>query len=100
MGLGSNVVAVRDTHMTAGTTVTIKVTPTLAGQDPELFLMRSTSGQPATFVRSRSQAFMASTAAGPGAAESFTFVVPAIDWYGVVIVFKAGLGNLTLQRIG
>lgn len=100
MGLGSNVVAVRDTHLTAGTTVTIKVTPTLASQDPELFLMRSTTGTPSTYVRTRAQAYKASTAAGPGAVESFTFVVPSTDWYGVVIVFKGGLGNLTLQRIG
>jgi len=76
------------------------VIPTLAAQDPELFLMRSLSGQPVTYVRSRSQAFKASTAAGPGATESFTFVVPTSDWYGIVIINRAGSGNLTLQRIG
>jgi hypothetical protein len=100
MGLGADVVEVRDTFLTAGTTVTIKVTPTTATQDPELFLMRSTAGTPSTYVRSRSQAYKASTAAGPGAVESFTFVVPASDWYGVVVINKGGAGSLTLQRIG
>ena len=95
----TNVVAVRDTFLNSGATVTIKVTPA-AGQDLELFLMRSISGQPATFVRPRGQAFKTAAAAGPGLVESFTFVAPATDWYGVVIVNKAGSGSLTLQRIG
>jgi len=97
---GTNVAAVRDTFLSSGATVTIKVTPTVASQDPELFLMRSTSGQPATYVRSRAQAYKTSAAAGPGLAEMFTFVVPASDWYGVAIINKAGSGNYTLQRIG
>lgn len=62
--------------------------------------MRSTTGQPATYVRSRAQAYKTAAAAGPGVVESFTFVVPATDWYGIVIINKAGSGNYTLQRIG
>jgi hypothetical protein len=98
--LGSNdVVAVRDTFINAGTTVTFKVTPGNGTQDPELFLMASDPGNAATWVKGRPSASASASAAGPGGVEQFSFTAPLSAWYGLVLTNKAGSGTYTLQRI-
>jgi len=94
----NNIVLVRDTFLNAGTAVTITVTPSNSGQDPELFLMSSDASTPGTFVRGRVSAVASSTGHGAGAAESFTFTPTVGQWYGIVVTNKAGSGNLTLRR--
>ncbi|MEU7478336.1 hypothetical protein AB0A63_20290 [Lentzea sp. NPDC042327] len=95
----TKVVAVRDTSLTAGVPVTIKVTPGSASQDAELFLVGSVAGQSATYVRSRTSVAAGAAVGGPGAVETITFTPPATGWYGVVLVNKAGSGTYTLQRL-
>ena len=94
----NNIVLVRDTFLNAGTAVTITVTPSNTGQDPELLLMSSDASTPGTFVRGRVSAAVSSTGHGAGVAESFTFTPNVSQWYGVVVTNKAGSGSLTLRR--
>lgn len=93
----SKLVAVRDTVLTGGTTVTISAT---CPQDVELFLTQSTS-DPKTWVVSRSKAVRASSGAAAGGTEKFTYPVPATagGTYGVVLLKKSGAsGTCTLTR--
>ena len=94
----NNIVLVRDTFLNAGTAVTITVTPSNSGQDPELFLMSSDGSTPGTFIRGRVSAAASSVGHAAGAAESFSFTPTVSQWYGVVVTNKAGSGNLTLRR--
>ncbi|TYB98923.1 hypothetical protein FXF53_16515 [Micromonospora sp. WP24] len=93
----NNVVAVRDTYLTAGVPVTISAAATNVGQDAELFLM-SSDANAATWIRPRSGAAAAATGGGAGATETITFTPALSGWYGVVVVNKAGSGNYTLTR--
>jgi hypothetical protein len=93
----SEIVAVRDTFLTAGVPVTIAVTPTNAGQDPELFLFGDDPAVPSSFVKARPAASAASTFNGAGATESVTFTPTRSGWFGVVVTNKAGSGNYTLS---
>ncbi|SDO58081.1 hypothetical protein [Lentzea jiangxiensis] len=95
----SKVVAVRDTMLTAGVPVTIKVTPGSASQDAELFIVGSVDGSSSTYVRSRATASAGATAGGPGAVETITFTPAVSGWHGVVLINKAGSGTYTLQRL-
>src|SRR5262249_22960974 len=98
--LGSNdVVAVRDTFINAGTTVTFKAIAGSGTQDAELFLMSSDPSNSATWVKGRPSASASASATGPGGTEQFTFTAPLSAWYGLVLVNKAGSGTYTLQRI-
>jgi phage baseplate assembly protein gpV len=95
----TKVVAVRDTNLTANVPVTIKVTPSSATQDAELFIVNSVAGVPSTFIRGRSAALKTATATGPGGVETITFTPTTSGWYGVVLVNKAGSGTYTLTRL-
>ncbi|HUQ56494.1 hypothetical protein [Lentzea sp.] len=95
----SRVVAVRDTMLTAGVPVTIRVTPGSSSQDAELFVVGSVDGSSSTYVRSRVTATASATAGGPGAVETITFTPATSGWHGVVLVNKAGSGTYTLQRL-
>ncbi|MFI9811825.1 hypothetical protein [Saccharothrix variisporea] len=95
----SKVVAVRDTSLTAGVPVTIKVTPGNASQDAELFIVGSVAGTPSTYTRSRVSATATATAGGAGTAETITFTPTATGRYGVILINKAGSGTYTLQRL-
>ena len=94
----TNVVAVRDTYLTAGVPVTLTVTPGVGTQNPELFLMGSDPANSSTWVRPRSSAVSLSTANGPGVAETLTYTPTRTGWFGVVVVNAAGSGNYTLTR--
>jgi hypothetical protein len=97
--MGANdVVVVRDVFLTAGTAVTFRAIPGNGTQDAELFLMSSDGANPATLVKGRPQATLTASAAGPGGTEQFTFAPTVNDWYGLVLVNKAGSGTYTLQR--
>jgi len=93
-----NVVAVRDTYLTAGVPVTLTVTPTNSGQDPELFLMGDDPANSATFVRGRASASATAASYGSGAAETLTYTPTRTGWFGVVVTNKVGSGNYTLTR--
>jgi hypothetical protein len=95
-----DVVVVRDTLLHQGQEVTIEVNPATAGQNPELYLMGSTAGQPATYVRGRAQAVAQSTGGGAGATESVTFTAPDTGFYGVVVINRSGSGSYELSRQG
>jgi hypothetical protein len=92
----SNIAAVRDTFLTAGVPVTINVTPTNGGQNPELFLFGDDPAAPATFVQTRSSAVASSTFNGAGVAEQFTYTPTRTGWFGVAVINTAGSGNYTL----
>lgn len=95
----TKVVAVRDTSLTANVPVTIKVTPSSATQDAELFIVNSVAGSPSTFIRARGAALKSASAKGPGGVETITFTPTTSGWYGVVLVNKAGSGTYTLARL-
>ena len=94
----AEIVAVRDSFLTAGVPVTFTVTPTNGGQDPELFVFGDDPAVPSSFVKGRPSATVASTVNGAGAAESVTFTPTRSGWYGVVVTNKTGSGNYTLTR--
>jgi hypothetical protein len=94
----ADIVAVRDTFLTAGVAVTISVTPANAGQDPELLLMGDDPANAATFIRSRGSAVAASVIGAAGAAETLTYIPTVTGWYGVVVTNKSGSGTYTLTR--
>jgi hypothetical protein len=96
---GSKVVAVRDTNLTAGVPVTIKVTPGSSSQDAELFIVGSVEGTTSTYTRSRASASASATTGGPGAVETITFTPTTSGWHGVVLINKAGSGTYALQRL-
>jgi len=95
----TKVVAVRDTSLTANVPVTIKVTPSSATQDAELFIVNSVAGSPSTFIRARGAALKTASAKGPGLVETITFTPTTSGWYGIVLVNKAGSGTYTLARL-
>jgi hypothetical protein len=95
-----DVVQVRDTLLHQGQEVTIEVDPATAGQNPELYLMGSTAGQPNTYVRGRAQAVAQSTGGGAGATETITFTAPDTGFYGVVVINRSGSGSYELSRQG
>lgn len=94
----ANIVLARDAFLTAGVPVTFSVTPSNAGQDPELFLLGSDPANSATWVRSRSSALASSSGAAAGGAEVLTFTPTISAWYGVVVTNKTGSGSYTLAR--
>ncbi|MFI6073899.1 hypothetical protein ACIA5C_20225 [Actinoplanes sp. NPDC051343] len=94
----ADLVAVRDTFLTAGAPVLFSVTPSTVDQDPGLFVMGDDPGNPATFVRSRSAASASSTGNGPGTTEFLSFTPAISGWYGVVITNQHGVGDYTLTR--
>lgn len=92
----SEVVAVRDAQMTAGTPVTVTVTPSNATQDPELFVLESTDAA-GTWIQRRAGAAASATGGGPGAAEQLTFTPAATGFHAIVVVNRAGAGTYALQ---
>jgi hypothetical protein len=95
----TDVVAVRDVcGVTAGSTVTLTVTPSDPGQDAELFLMGSDPNQSSTWVVPRSANVAQASAAGPGQPETLTYTATSAGCYGAVVVNKAGAGSYTLAR--
>jgi hypothetical protein len=92
----TDVVAVRDVFLTAGTAVTITVTPSNPGQDPELFVLASLDN-PDTWTQRRSTAAVSSFGNGPGAAEQVTYTPPRTGFYAVVVTNIAGAGTYTVQ---
>ncbi len=97
MGTG-DVVAVRDVFLSAGVAVTLRAVPGNSSQDPELFLMASDGTNPGTWYQPRVNARVSASAAGPGGTETITFTPTVSDWYGLVLVNKAGSGTYTLTR--
>jgi hypothetical protein len=95
---GTDVVVVRDAFLSAGVPVTFTVTAGDPTQDAELFLMASDGANPGTWVRARSAAVRSASANGAGGSEQLSFTPTVSDWYGVVLVNKAGSGTYTLQR--
>ncbi|MGL5859022.1 MAG: CARDB domain-containing protein [Angustibacter sp.] len=91
-----DVVTVRDVFLTAGSTTRFRVQPSNSGQDAEVFLMGSNSADPGSWTPARSQAVGLSTTAGAGGAEQFDYTAPVSQWYGVVVVNKAGSGPYSL----
>lgn len=96
MGTG-DVAAVWNSCLTAGQQVTFTVTPGDPSQDAELFVVSSTAGAPATYVRDRASAATAA-ATGAGQPESLAYTAPADGCVGVIIVNRAGSGTYTLTR--
>jgi hypothetical protein len=94
----NDIVAVRDTFLTAGVPVTISAAPSTPEQNPGLFLMGDDPNNATTFVRSRGSAVAAGAANGPGVAESLSFTPTISGWYGVVITNQHGVGDYTLTR--
>jgi hypothetical protein len=93
-----DMIAVRDTFLTAGVPVTISATPSTTGQNPGLFVMGDDPANAGTFVRSRFQAVASATVNGPGVGESLSYTPTISGWYGVVITNQHGVGNYTLTR--
>ena len=94
----NDVVAVRDTFLTAGVPVSISATPSTTQQNPGLFLMGDDPSNAFSFVRSRISAVASGAVNGPGVAESLTFTPTISGWYGVVITNQHGVGDYTLTR--
>jgi hypothetical protein len=93
----ADVVAVRDSFLTAGSSATFTVSSSGTG-DAELFVLGSKSGDSSTWVRGRGSALAGANAAGPGGLEQVTLTAPEDGWYGVVLVNKSGSGTYTLTR--
>jgi hypothetical protein len=93
----SDVVAVRDVWLTAGVQETFKVAAANAGQDAELFVLRSDAAA-STWVRSRATAAAAAAGNGPGAIEQVGYTAPTSGWYGIVLVNKSGSGTYSVTR--
>jgi hypothetical protein len=93
----ADVVAVRDSFLTAGSSATFSVSSSGTG-DAELFVMGSKSGDSSTWVSGRISALAGANAAGPGGLEQVTVTAPEDGWYGVVLVNKSGSGSYTLTR--
>ena len=89
---------VRDVHVVGGTTTTIRMRVVSGSAD--LFLVESTAGDSATWVRPRVQAIASS--ANPGSAdESITISLPAgvrSKTYGLVVANNADSGEYVLVR--
>lgn len=98
VAMGTNdVVQVRDSSLTVGVPTFFRVAPSNGAQDPELFLMQSDPANSATWVRGRGSAVASSTSSGVGAAEGFSFTPAATDWFGLVLINRAGSGDYTLN---
>jgi hypothetical protein len=94
----TDVVVVRDVFLWAGVPTTITVAPGAASQDAELYLMQS-DATAASWIKSRGQATASSLLGGPGATEQISFTPTVSDWYGLVLINKAGSGNYTLSKV-
>jgi hypothetical protein len=102
----SDVVAVRDVYLRAGTPTRITVTPGNANQNPAIFLMGDDPDNSATWVQGRGSAVASSDSAGAGHAESITYNPPRDGWYGFVLlnaldpttVLDGGGGAYTVLR--
>jgi hypothetical protein len=94
----ADMVAVRDTFLTAGVPVSISATPSTTDQNPGLFLMGDDPNNAATFVRSRSLAVASGAVNGPGVVESLFYTPTISSWYGVVITNQHGVGDYTPTR--
>jgi hypothetical protein len=92
----ADVVAVRDVFLTAGTDVTISVTPSNPGQDPELFVLASLDA-PDTWFQRRSSAAASATGNGPGLVEQVTYTPPRTGFFAVVVINRVGAGTYTVQ---
>lgn len=91
--MGSNdIVAVRDTFLTAGVRVYARIVPTNSGQNPELFLMTD-AGIP---IKNRSSASASSYGNPAGQAEQLSFMPSVSEWGGLVITNVAGSGSYNL----
>ncbi len=97
VSMPNDLVAVRDTFLSAGVPVTLSITPA-AGQNVDLFLMGDNPNDATTFVRGRSAAVASSTSGGAGAAETLTYTPTVTGWFGVVITQRGGTGDVNLTR--
>jgi hypothetical protein len=88
-------VVVRDSFQSSSQATAYRVVPANAGQDPELFLMRSSSTDP---VKDRTEAVASSTAGGAGVAEQLSDTAPADGWQGLVLLNRAGSGSYTIYK--
>jgi hypothetical protein len=98
VNMPNDLIAVRDTLLSPGVTVTITVTPGSAAQDVDVFLMGSVLGSPSTYVRGRANAVATGAAGGPGATETLTYTSTTTAFYGVVITQRSATGSVTLTR--
>ena len=100
----TDVVAVRDVYLTAGTPTRITVTPANPNQDAAVFLMGDDPADPATWVRGRGSAVASANATDAGEAESMTYNPPRTGWYGFVLLnapdtgLDGGGGTYTVLR--
>jgi hypothetical protein len=102
----SDVVAVRDVYLTAGTPTRITVTPANSKQNPAIFLMGDDPASPSTWVQGRDSAVASSNSSDAGQDESFTYKPPRTGWYAFVLlnaldpatVLDGGGGTYTVLR--
>ena len=80
------IIEIRDSFQAAGVPTYYRVVPSDSGQNPELFLMESTSGNAATYVQGRSSAVASSSGNGAGVAEGFVYSSPAGQYEGLVLI--------------
>lgn len=93
----NEIVAVRDTLLTAGETYRFTLTPGSALMDADIFLMDSLPLTPDTWVKSRVES-LHSGHAPAGEPVVMQFVAPRTDWYGLVIVREGVNGTYDLVR--
>jgi hypothetical protein len=79
------------------TPVTVRLTPSNASLEGDLYIMCSTS-TPSTWVRSRALSTLRANSQGAGLPEAVTFLPSASGTCGVVVVTEAGTGTYTLSR--
>ena len=95
--MGANdVVNVRDTFLSAGTPVYIKLVPSNGTQDGELLLMGDDPASSATWVRPRSSAVALSSSTGAGGSEQIVYTPAFTEWHGLVVLNKSGSGTYTV----
>jgi hypothetical protein len=92
----NDVVTTRDSFQTAGVPVYVRVVPSNGTQDAELFLMGDDPAVSSTWVRGRSSAVASATVTGAGQAESLVYTPAFTEYYGLVVVNKAGSGTYTV----
>jgi hypothetical protein len=85
----------------AGNQVNLE-TATWGPVDVDMFIVGSDPADPATFVRTRGQALVASTTRGTNRFEDISgFTAPTDGFYGVVLVNQSGTaGSCLLGRFG
>ena len=94
----SEIIEMRDSFQTAGVPTYYRVSVENAGEDPEVFLMESTAGNPSTYVQGRASAAASSTSHGVGSDEWFSYTSPASQFGGLVLLNKAGGGDYTVYK--